>query len=391
MAAAPPLSRRRRVTVGLLIALATLLAFVSILTLWVKRQLLDNHAWATASQKVIVDKQVQDALSVYLVNQLYQNVDVAAALRQRLPSNLDPLAAPLAATLRQPAANSVSFLLAQPRVQSLWVNVSARAHEKLVNVLENKTGEGITSGNGAVTLQTGALLNRLAKELGLPGKVVSKIPPDAGTITLLRSNQLKAAQDAVQVERALSRWLLVLVLALYALAAYLARGQRRVRIRTIGWCLTAVGLAVLITRKLVGNYVVNAITSPEYRGTGHRVWLIGTSVLGNIGWASVFYGVALVLAMALAGETAPARAARRYLAPIVTEDPFLTWGSAAVLLLLLVLWGPTYALRTWWGILIAAVLIAAGVVALRRQLREERDSAPGAQDEAPKKRLALTS
>ena len=35
------------------------------------------------------------------------------------------------------------------------------------------------------------------------------------------------------------------------------------------------------------------------------------------------------------------------------------------------LWGGTHALRTWWGILLLAGLIALGVVALRRQTLQE--------------------
>ena len=40
--------------------------------------------------------------------------------------------------------------------------------------------------------------------------------------------------------------------------------------------------------------------------------------------------------------------------------------------LLLVLWGPTYALRTAWGIVGLAALLAAGVLALRHQTLTER-------------------
>jgi hypothetical protein len=45
--------------------------------------------------------------------------------------------------------------------------------------------------------------------------------------------------------------------------------------------------------------------------------------------------------------------------------------------LLLVLWGGTHALRTWWGILLLGGLIALGIVALRRQtLREYPEPRP---------------
>jgi hypothetical protein len=379
----PPLSGRRRLAVWLLIVLASLIAFVSTLTLWVDRQLLDNHGWTSASEQVIADPQVQDALSVFVVNQLYQNVDVSAALRERLPSNLDPLAAPVAAGLRQPAVNAFGFMLTQQRVQDLWVTASSRAHQRLVNVLEDKTGAGISTGNGAVTLQLGALVRRLAVELGLSADAVSRLPPDAGTITLLRSSQLNSAQLGVHAVRILSKWLLVLVIAMYAAAAFIARGERRVTIRTIGWSLVFVGLGITVVRKVAGNYVIDALASPTYRGTGHRVWLITTSILGEIGTASILYGALLVCAMLLAGDTAPARAIRRVIAPVAVGQPAIPWLAAGSFLLLLVLWGGTHALRTWWGVALFAILIAAGVVALRRQLRAELESPQEPAPEGP--------
>jgi hypothetical protein len=378
-------TKRRRIGIWALIVVATIIGFVATLSMWVNRQLLDNDAWTKTSQQLIQDPEVQQSLSVYLVNQLYQNVDVAAALQERLPPSLDSLAAPFAAALHEPAATAVGFALERPRVQQLWINSTSTTHEKLVNVLENKTGEGITSGEGVVTLQLGALVQRTAAELGLPGDVAARIPPEAGTIEVMSSENLSAAQGAVQAIHVLSRWLLVLVFGMYILAAYLAHGARRVTIRRVGWALVLLGLALLVTRKVVGNYVVDAITAPAYNGTGHHVWAISTVILGQIGWASVLYGLSLVVAMVLAGGTSFARAARRTVSPVLIERQGVAWGAVGGLLLLLVLWGGTHALRTWWGVTLFAILLAAGLAALRRQVLEEREQlAPQQESDAPK-------
>ena len=166
MSTSAPLSRGRRITVWVLLVVATIISVVSILTVYVNRQLLDNGSWTNASAKVIADPEVQDALSIYLTNQLYQNVDVTTAIEQRLPTNLKPLASPLAGLIKERTPQIVSEVLARPRVQSLFVNVSQVAHEKLVNVLENKTGFGISTGNGAVTLDLSQLLTEVGTEVG---------------------------------------------------------------------------------------------------------------------------------------------------------------------------------------------------------------------------------
>jgi len=366
-------SKRRRIGVWALIVGATIIAFVSTLSMWVNRQLLDNHNFTTTSRELIQDPKVQESLSVYLVNQLYQNVDVAAALQERLPPGFDSLAAPFAAALHEPATKAVALALQRPRIQQLWINATANAHQKLVNVLEDKTGDGIDTGNGVVTLQLGALIQRTATELGLPADVAARIPPEAGTVTVMKSSNLSLAQAGVQAVHALGRWLLVLVIAMYVLAGYLARGARRIAIRRIGWALVLLGLALLVCRKIIGNYVVDAVTSPAYRVTGHHVWAISTSILGQIGWASVLYGLWLVAAMVLAGGTSYARATRRTISPVLIERQGVAWGAAAGVLLLLVLWGGTHALRTWWGVVLLAILLAAGLAALRRQVLEERE------------------
>ena len=80
----------------------------------------------------------------------------------------------------------------------------------------------------------------------------------------MNSDQLSAAQSAFQVLKALSLWLLVLVLVMYALAIYLARGFRRRTLRNVGWAFVLVGLLTIIVRRLLGNYIVGAIAAPGY-------------------------------------------------------------------------------------------------------------------------------
>ena len=383
---AKPLSRRRRIAVWTLVVLASVLALASILTTWVNRQVLDNTAWNSATTRIIQDPKVQTAIATYTVNQLYQNVDVAQALGERLPKNLKPLAAPVAGALQQPATQGVNLLLQRPRVQQLFLNASAIAHEKLVNVLENKTGHGISTGSGVVTLDIHQMIVDVGTQLGLPPDALAKLPAKAGTITLMKSDQLAAAQTGVQAVRVLSRWLLVAVLVLYGLAIFLARGARRATLRNAGVAIAIVGLLTLVIRRLLGNYIVDALASPGYQPATHRLWLIGTAILGQIGAAAILYGVITALGAVYAGPSELATRARRSIAPVLNERQEIVWGSVGFVFLLAVFWGGTHALRTWWGILLLGGLIAVGVVALRRQSLREFPSAAQAEaaGEAPR-------
>src|SRR3954467_4587273 len=98
-----PPKRAHRVVVPILLVLASLALFSGAFAVWVHRQALNTDNWKTTSSELLSDEQVQAALAPYLVDQLFTNVDVTGAIQQRLPSNLQVLARPASAGLRQPA------------------------------------------------------------------------------------------------------------------------------------------------------------------------------------------------------------------------------------------------------------------------------------------------
>jgi len=366
-----PISGRRRAVVWALVVVASVVGLVAIHAMWINEQLLSNSTSSQTSAALIRDAAVRRALSGYIVDQIYSNVDVANEIKQQLPSQLKPLSAPAAAALRDPAVQGVNFLLERPSIQALFVSSASDAHRQLVNVLEDKTGLGVTTGNGTVQINLSQLIRQVGTDLGLPSAAVNKLPPTAGVITVMHSSQLGLAQTGVRAVRIASVWLVVLVLAILALALYLAEGIRRATLRNIGWAFVIVGLVVFVARRIIGDYVVGGLTTSTYEVPAQHAWVIGTSTLGDLGWATVFYGVLIVLGAVLAGPTRAATAVRRWIAPIVNDRPGVAWTGLAVLYILVVLWGGTNALQTLSGILVLGALLAAGAYVLRRQTLSE--------------------
>jgi hypothetical protein len=128
---------------------------------------------------------------------------------------------------------------------------------------------------------------------------------------------------------------------------------------------------VLVVRRVAGNVAIDALTAPTGEQAGKRAWLIGSEILAQIGWATILYGVIALAGAILAGPTSAGTRARRSIAPVLNERPGVAWASVGCVFLLLVLWGPTHALRTGWGILLLGALLAIGVLALRHQTRRE--------------------
>src|SRR3954454_5709458 len=153
MAAPAQTSKRKthRVGASVLVALGTLAAFLAVVALWVNRQVMDTDNWTDASSQMLQDKAIRTALSGYMVDQLYANVDVAAEIRTALPPRAQPLAGPAAGAVRSLAERGADELLQRPRVQGLWEQSNRAAHATFLKIVKGG-GEGVSTDNGVVKL-----------------------------------------------------------------------------------------------------------------------------------------------------------------------------------------------------------------------------------------------
>jgi hypothetical protein len=355
-----------------LIGLATVLGIVAIFAVWANRQLLDTGYWTSTNTKLIESPPIREAVSGYLTEQLYANIDVAGQLKQGLPSELQPLAAPAAGALRDVVQKGIDLLLERPRVQELWREANQVTHAQFVRLIENKGSVVKLPGGGAVVLDLRPMLGEVAQKVGASPTIVNKIPPKVAQLRIVTSSQLKTMQNAVNLLRSLALVLPLLVVALFALSVYLARGRRRQTLIAVGAAFVGAGLVVVVARGIIGHKVVDSLATTEaVRPAAQAAWSIGTSVLADVAWASVFIGVPVILAGLLAGPTRSATTLRRLMAPYLSDRPDITFGVVGLLLLLLFAWGPIVATRTLSGIAIIIVLAMFGTQMLRRQTAEE--------------------
>ena len=157
---AEPLTGRRRAAIWTLIVLAALLGVLSITAGWVNRQLLDNVGWNNASARIVRDPTVRGrSRSTSSTRSTTTSTSPRRSGRACRP-NLKPLAGPAAGALRQPAANSVGFLLAQAaRPGGLRQRERPRSPEADQRAREQDR-VGISTGKGVVTLNLGELVTR---------------------------------------------------------------------------------------------------------------------------------------------------------------------------------------------------------------------------------------
>lgn len=109
---------------NVIIALTTILAIVSVFSVWARTQLLDSDEWVDLAAELVDRPEVQDAVATYLVEQVYADDNVTEGLEQALPEDLDGLAGALAGVIRGPLTDSVATLLDTEQFQQLWASTN---------------------------------------------------------------------------------------------------------------------------------------------------------------------------------------------------------------------------------------------------------------------------
>jgi hypothetical protein len=359
-----------RIATALLIV-ATLLSFLAIFSIWVNRQALNTDNWTNTSEKLLQNKDVQSQLSIFLADQLFANVDVQAELQKALPPRLQPLAGPAAGGLHQLGQQVAERALATPQVQQLWAEANRAAHEDLLTII-NGGGTALSTNGGTVTLDLGPLVAQLGSQLGVGSNLSSKLPADAGSLTILRSDQLSTAQDIAKLIRYLAIVLTLLAFALYGLAVYLAGPRRRQALRSVGFGFIVAGVLALVVRKFSGSTVTGALASSDsVKPAVDATWSIATSLLVTVAVSAITFGILVVIGAWLAGPTRLALALRREAAPCLRERRVAAYAVVAFVFLALILWAPVAAFHKPIGLLLLAALMVLGTEALRRQTAAE--------------------
>lgn len=357
---------------GLLVVLATVLAVVSTMTTWVHSQALDTDEWVEVSDRLLAEPEVRDALSVYLADQLFTAVDLQSELEAVLPEALAGLAGPIAGAVRAPATDGIERLVASDRFGTLWEEANRTAHQAVVSVLRGGSIRNISTSDGTVVLDLGAALRTVGQDIGIPESALDKIPPDAGQVTIFESDELADIQTGVKVLDFISWFLFIVVVALYALAVFLAVGRRRRMLRNVGFGLVIGGFVLLMVRTVsirtsVDLFVEDATRQPLARVVGS----VMTELLREMAWTGIVYGILIVAFTALLGEHRWAVSARRSVAG-ATDSTIAIVGFVVVVLL--VWWSPGRAFDRWVTALTLVGLVVGGVVTFiaagRRELND---------------------
>jgi hypothetical protein len=227
-----------------LIVLACILAFVSVIAVWTRALVLNTDAYVRAVGPLIEKPALRDELSLRIVDELYQHVDVPKLLRDALPKRGDVLAPTLAQGIRDTSVKLASAALGTAAVRRVWENANRVAHDQVVHVLEGK-GDILTTDTGEVAVELRPLAEKVREALDANGVHLFDTVP-ASTLdrrfVLFRSADLARAQRATRLLDALGTWLPLVTVLVFAGAVAVSEHRRR----AIGRCALALAATMVV-------------------------------------------------------------------------------------------------------------------------------------------------
>jgi hypothetical protein len=254
-------------------------------------------------------------------------------------------------------------------VQTLWRGANRQASTQLIRLIDGG-GAQLKTTNGAVVLDLHPLVEQVAGRAGIADRVGNILPADAGRITIVKSNELKLAQDGAKALRVAAYVLDTLAIICFAAAIWLAPDRRR-GLKACAFAVLGASLVLIFVRRVLGDQIVDSLVANEaFRPAAHAVWWIATDQLRVANITLLFVGLVGLAGAWVAGPGEWAREVRRAATPYLRER-MLAYGALATVALLLLAWSPTPATRSWYSVIVLLGMAIIGIELLRRQAMQD--------------------
>lgn len=389
--------RTRRISVVVLVVLASLIVPLATTAVWARRTVVNTEVWVDTMGPVAGERAVQVALADYLTTQIMGVLDVPKLVADVLPERGKPLVAPLTQAVEGFVHDTVDRVLQSEEFQRVWVAATRKAQQAALKVLRGQ-GEVLRDENGKVVLDLLAAVNNaiaginsnspevLGREIKLPTISPDDVPQQArarlsqalgrpipenfGQIELFDAKNVSVAQKVFHLAQRAVVLLVVLALALVAAALWLSRARRR----TLFQLLVGIALGTILVRRVGLRTQSEVLDLIKVETNRLAVEVTSDQVLSGLLAITKWMLIACVVTAAVAAVTAPypwavsLRRATAGHAALATAgqpgDPTAGWviahltllkvaGLVAAGLVLLVL------SVSWLGLLVLAVLVAA--------------------------------
>ena len=298
--------RGRNWAVGLLIVLGLLLLAVGNVTFWLRGTILNTDRWVAAVGPLSRNETVANAVSIYVVDSLFEAGNVDQLIQEALPSEYSFLSGMLTGAVQNLSQETVTKLVQSDQFNAVWVALNRAAHQAIIGVLRGK-GDLLYLKEGKLTLDLSDLFGFVSSALDL-----GNVPALQGLQTqfvLLESQQVAALQGALAMIDTVGLLFPFLALGALFLAWLLSLWRRR----TVMWI--GIGVAVTMTLSLLvflltQPVVLASVVDPFARLLAGEIWKVVISGLYIQTLIVLVIGLLLVGGAALFGPSSTAVAIR---------------------------------------------------------------------------------
>ncbi|WP_330231623.1 hypothetical protein OHA40_03460 [Nocardia sp. NBC_00508] len=335
--APPPVTRPPRhvwrwTAVTILTVLVAVLAITTVVSRFVRGEILDTNRYLTTVAPLGSDPVLQNEVANTITDEIFARVDIEgltadalAALTEAVPAaqnrpRVDRAVEGLAPVITQQARgfvnDTVLSFVRSDQFEDLWLQANRAAHTALVGVMTGHVGlESVTvDENGTVSLSLRTVLENVkARLLDRGFTFAEKIPSVDKQFVLFRSPELVRAQRAVDtLDKAASVLPWVTIAAAVAAIAAAPAGRRRRALVFVGLAL-AVGMLILAIALIVARAIYLDQIPPDVLSTEAATAIIDTVVvpLRTALRGVAVLGLAIALGAYLTGDSASAAAIRQ--------------------------------------------------------------------------------
>lgn len=259
----------RSVASAVLITLTCILVPVSLIMVWVHDIALDTDRYVSTVSPLASDPAIEAAA----VHRITQAADVrvdgtavtsdiakwleSQGLPPRAGAAIKSLGPQLDSAVNQTVTKVATRFVQSDRFEKIWTQANRRAHAAVVHALTGQGRGAVEVSGGTVTLDVGAAVEQVKKNLVDAGiSPAAKIPDVNKQMVLFQSDQLKKIRSGAHLLDVVGNWLPVFTALLGTIGVLLARRRRRALVTT-ALCAAAACLVIAVGLVIARHYYLD--------------------------------------------------------------------------------------------------------------------------------------
>lgn len=255
----------RTALIIILAGLAGAILVVANILFWTGRTLVETDRYTVATEALIQQPAVQEAIAVKTTDALFETVDVSSLLEQALPPKADFAIPTLTSQIQSTTKSKAQEIVASRQFENVWANTNRSAHERFIGLIRDYKGDG--------TIDLSDVYKQLSTRLQ-DGKLSflanKQLPDKIGSIQVFEAPQLKQAHWLVVNLDALRIVTILVFLTLTLLAVLVARNKRKL-VASLGIFYAVLMFASLVAVRISREIAVSKI-DPKYQDAVSQAW-----------------------------------------------------------------------------------------------------------------------